>query len=741
MRRADRRIVRGVRAVVHRLGLDAPERFLAAALALATGAVVWYLATDLFAYHSVNDDEGVYLLQAAMLLDGQVFLYPGDLAGAVRPWFFVVDRGPGGAVRMYSKYAPVAPAVFALGRAVAGDYRVALAAVAAGNAALTYALASQAFDRRVGLVAVVALAGSPLFLLTSSVFLAYAPTTLFDLAFAVCYVRAARTGRLGYALAAGAAIGVAFFSRPYTALLFALPFVAHALAVLWRARRTGAFPSVLRRYAAIAVPGLAFVGVTLGYNALVTGDPLLFPYEAFAPNDGLGLGRREILGHEVNYTAGVALATTVAVVARLLGEWTAAGPVGTALAAVGLGLFALDLRGPPVRPSTSGMTDREVGLVLVGVFVSVIAGNFFFWGTYNGLLSGLFDLLGPYYHFDALVPLSAFAAAGAVRGLRALRRATADRLSPSAAHAVVLVVLLVGAPVVAAAERGALADPVAENRLRTENFEATYEPIERAEFDRALVFVPTPYGPWSAHPFQHLRNDPGFDGPVIYAQDRGPARDLATIDAVENRTLYRFTYRGGWTGAVTPVEPELRRLTVLRGERVEATTTVGAPEGMERAWVRVETASGYARYAVDDPGDAVTVRWTVGPEGARATNHPFVAGSGLASDGNGGAPAIRLPDGASEVDLVVTFADRAGGTLTYRQELTVEATDEGVRAVWPPETRVCALVTECGTEGTYVGPDGEYVDGVAVESDASATNASRAPSPRSPPRVPMDGKP
>ncbi|MFC7155086.1 glycosyltransferase family 39 protein [Halomarina halobia] len=721
MRRADRRAEEAVRAVARRLG--PPERLLAAALALATGAVVWYLAVDLFAYHSVNDDEGVYLLQAAMLLDGQVFLYPGDLAGAVRPWFFVVDRGPGGAIRMYSKYAPVAPAVFALGKAGAGDYRVALAAVAAGNAALTYALTAAAFDRRTGLVAVVALAGAPLFLVTSSVFLAYAPTTLFNLAFAVCYVRAARTGWLGYALVAGAAIGVAFLSRPYTALLFALPFVAHALAVLWRARRTGEFPSALRRYAAVAVPGLAFVGITLGYNALVTGDPLLFPYAAFGPRDGLGFGERALLGHGVDYTSRLALATTVAAVSRLLVEWTVAGPVGTVLAAVGLGLFALELRGRPIRASTSGMTDREVGVVLVGVFASVIAGNALFWGTYNGLLNGLIDLLGPYYHFDVLLPLSAFAAAGAVRGMRLLRRTATARLSPAAARAVVLVVLLVGAPVVVAAERGALADPVAENRLRTENLGTAYEPIERTAFARALVFVPTPYGAWSAHPFQHLRNDPGFDGPVIYAQDRGPARDLKTIDAAGDRALYRFTYRGRWTGAVTPVEPELRRLTVLRGERIEATTTVGAPEGMERAWVRVETESGYARYAVDDPGEAVTVEWTVGPRGARATSHPFAAGRGL--DSTGGEPAVRVPEGASEVDLTVTFADRAGGTLTYRQELTVEVTGEGVRAVWPPEARVCALVTECGTEGTYVGPDGEYVDGVAVETDARATNASR----------------
>nr|WP_233204180.1 glycosyltransferase family 39 protein [Halegenticoccus soli] len=735
MRRAARQLARRVALAARRRAAEAVragnrERLLAAAAALATGALVYVLAVDLFPYHSVNDDEAVYLNQAAMLLDGRLFLSPGDLGDAVRPWFFVADADPSGGLRLYPKYTPVAAAVFALGRALAGDYRVALGLVAAGNAALAYALTATAFDRRTGVVAVVALAGSPLFLMTSSVFLAYAPTTLFNLAFAVCYVRAARTGRVGDAALAGTAIGVAFFSRPYTALLFALPFAAHAAATLAAARRIGDLRPALRRYAAIAGPGFAFVGVTLGYNALVTGDPFLFPYEAFAPNDGLGLGRREILGYEVDYTAGLALATTVSVVEVLLSEWTVAAPIGTLLAALGVGGLLSDLRGGLPRPSPTGMTGDEVALALAGLFVSVVVGNFFFWGTHNGLLNGLFDLLGPFYHFDLVVPLSAFAAAGAVTLVRGLRAAAGRHLSPSAARAAVLVALLVAAPVVAVAEERALDDPASENRLRTENFARAYEPVERTEFDRALVFVPTPYGNWSAHPFQHLRNDPGFDGPVIYAQDRGPERDVKTVDAVGDRALYRYAYRGEWTGAVEPVEPVLRRLTVLRGERVEATTTVGAPAGSRTASVRIETAAGYARYRVDDVGDAMTVDWTVGPGGARVTNRAFAAGDGLAGDGGPAendeppSPPVAVPDGASEIDLAVTFVDGAGGTVTYRQELTVDVRDDRVRAIWPPETRVCALTTDCGTEGTYVGPGGDYVDGVSVETSARADGGS-----------------
>ena len=45
---------------------DAPERLLAVVLVAAVGGLVYALAIDLFAYHSVNDDEGVYLYQVEL---------------------------------------------------------------------------------------------------------------------------------------------------------------------------------------------------------------------------------------------------------------------------------------------------------------------------------------------------------------------------------------------------------------------------------------------------------------------------------------------------------------------------------------------------------------------------------------------------------------------------------------------------------------------------------------------------
>ncbi|WP_416839885.1 ArnT family glycosyltransferase [Haloferax sp. DFSO52] len=718
------------------------RRAVALVVSLLVGLVVTWVAVDLFPYHSVNDDEGVYLTQAAMLLEGKLFLYPGALSEAVRPWFFVVEETASapGDVQMYSKYAPVVPALFALGLAV-GLPNLVLGAVAAANAGLVYTLTADVFDRQTGAIAAGLLGLSPLFVFTSGAFLAYAPATMFNLAFAVCYVRAARRDSSGYAVVAGAFVGIAFFARPYTAVLFALPFIGHSLWALTNAWRAGTGWPVFRRYVAIALPGLAFVGLTLAYNAVVTGDPLTFPYIAFAPEDGIGFGRREILGYGIVFTPAIGVATTLDALRLLLTRWGPMGWAGTVAAAVGLGLTGLrwvrfktgrGLRGRDRRRyhglgargrASAELSDDALAAIFVGLFVSVFAGNAFFWGTHNGLRNGLINLLGPFYHFDALVPLVIFGAAGIVGVTRLLRRFAHGRFSASEARGVVFSVLLVSALVAGGITLDAAADPYDENHLRTENLAATYEPLIDAGFEdppltlsipgasgdssKALVFHPDPYGDWSAHPFQTMRNDPGFDGPVVYAIDDGAEQDFTVLDAT-NRTPYRFTYQGRWTGAVDPVEPELTRLDVLSGDRVDATTTLGRPAGSNTVSVRVETESGYARY--DAPiEDELVIDWSISADGVSVTNLPQAAGP----------EHLSVPSGASEVDLIVTYVGDYGETVTYRQTVAVERSGDEVRVIWPPETRVCRLTTDCGTEGEWVGPDGDYLPGVAVETDAT----------------------
>ncbi|MFD1515622.1 ArnT family glycosyltransferase [Halomarina rubra] len=685
------------------------SRLVLASLALLAGVVVFLTARALFPELSTNHDEGVYLQQSAMLLEGKLWLTT-DLPGAFRPWFFVEDG-----TRLYPKYAPMTALVFAPGVAL-GVPRLVLAVVAAGNVALVGLLAREAFEEWTGVLAAAFALATPFFALISATFLPYAPTTLLNLTFALCYLRSLRRldaghprASLAYALAGGVAVAFAFIARPFTAVLFALPFVGHALWTLGgRLRAAGVFATfrapVAARLLVVAAAGATGVALTLGYNAVVTGDALLFPYEAFAPLDGLGFGYRRMLHYDRVFTPALALNANLTLLWELATRWTVAAPLGTLLALVGLSTLR-DGREPDAL-----VADRTVRVLLAGVALTVAVGNVYFWGSLN-VLGGLSDptdgfmgSYGPFYHFDLLLPLSVFGAAGlrlaVTRGRSWL--SARPRLDARQVRVVAIVLVLVAVPVAVGAQVAALDGPVERHTESSGHYERALEPIRDHEFDRGVVFVPQAFGPWLNHPFQSLRNGGSLaSGEVLYAQDRDPAGDFAVVDAYSNRTLYRFTYRGEWGPGPRPVTPALQELTVREGTSHTVRTRVGAVGRLSS--VRVEAGGAVVARSPDTANDANThtVRWTV-----NGTHVSY------------GDAAIPL-DGPEEVSVLVTYVQEGGATLTYRQDVSVDATGESVRVVWPAETRVCRLTTDCGTEGTYLDGAGEYVGGVSVETRLS----------------------
>jgi hypothetical protein len=777
-------------------------------LAILGGIVVFVIATEVFPYHSSNDDEAVYLQQAAMLLEGQLRMTT-EFPEAFRPWFFVMEGN-----EIYSKYSPVPAVFFALGLAV-GVPRSALAAVAAVNVVLVSLITAEAFDQRTGVLAAAVLVATPFFLLSSSVFLPYPPTTLLNFTFALAYVRAIRRRSWRYAALAGTAIGLAFFARPYTAVLFAAPFLVHTCWRLYRtlrARGGGALAHEARRYAVIGVFGLAFVGVTLLYNRIMTGSALVFPYQEFASQDGLGFGYREILVYSREYTPQLALIANWQVVSEFATRWTVAAPIGTILAAIGVVVHArsagiaarvrgfagrvrfrarralltsgrnreLSLDGgvgersdeqpdalgresrarrsvrralrsarrrfgtdfeeasgdgsKSVRP---GLTDETVRTLLAGLFVSVIVGNIYFWGNLNVLAGvynpadGLLALYGPFYHFDLLLPLSAFGAFGLFVSVRWLRRSLDERLPAREARAVVLALLLVTVPIGAVAQANALDTPLARHTNNTDQFERAYEPIESTEFENALVFVPPIYGDWTNHPLQYLRNDPSLRGEVVYALKRSPGADFSVIENYENRTLYRYNFRGVWgTWNAQPVQPHLQRLRVKSGTDHRITTALGVPPASTVATVRIEAGipprKEIAQYTLSDrrldrlqrANESLRVEWILGSERAR-----IAAGRGLQR--TVGDETVPL-DRSQRVSFEVTFLQPGGGTVTYHYELAVSAQEGYVRVIWPPRIEVCRLTANCGRTETYIPGLEGYPTGVSVDTTIETRNRANA---------------
>lgn len=711
--------MRTVRALSARLPPGLRGALGPAAIAILAGTVVYVIAHTVFPYHSSNHDEAVYLMQASMLLEGRLELFAGELTEAFRPWFFVEDGD-----RLYPKYQPVPAAVIATAMAVFGDPRVALAAVAAGNTGLVYLLGRTVRSRAVGLVAAVIFAASPLALLSSAVFLPYAPTTFFNLVFIVAYLRSVRDRSHRYAALAGIAIGIAFFARPFTAVLVAVPFVIHAsyrIVSGYRHRST-----VMQRRSSLhgltALAGMGCVAIALAYNYRLTGDPLLFPYEAFAPLDGLGFGRRRILDRSLRYTPDLAVRANLHVLWYFATRWFTAGILGTLAALGGFGLCLIRWRDRGSSPERVRF-QRTAGRLLGGVVGSVALGNVLFWGNVNILATigdpsdGFISLMGPIYHFDLLPPFAVFAAVAVVAlGQVMVRyaRHSLDRYDRTTVLIGVVVVLLVTGGIAGVANASLLSTSIERNAAHTAKYETAYEPIDRMEFEDDLVFLPTPYGQWQHHPFQYLRNEPTFDGPVVYALEGDPARDFEVIDAYPDRSYHRYDYRGDWTSvADRHVTPTLEPLEVVRAETASMVTTVGVPAHVEHAVIRLEGGGGTASRDVVDPSDGpLSIEWFAGPDRA---------GQGTPEEG---APVELDSDG--ELVVTITLVQPDGSTLTYRQELTYRTDADHVELLWPPERYVCPLVTDCGPEGRYVPDEMEDLpDGVWMTTEIDRTDDGR----------------
>jgi hypothetical protein len=670
----------GWHARARRVRRLATPRLLAAGLAVLTGVFVFFLAHEVFPYHTSNHDEAVYLQQAAMLLEGQLTLDP-PVVEPFRPWFFVADGST-----LYPKYTPVPAAMFAAGKLL-GGYRVALGLVAAAVVWLTYATVAEAFDRSVGVVASALVFASPVFLVEASVFLPYVPTLAWNLLFAWAYLRTDRTGDRRLAALAGAAVGIAFFARPYTAVLFAAPFVAHALWTLWGFER-----SALTRQTITAGVGLAGVAVALGYNAVLTGSPTTFPYEAFAPLDGLGFGYHEIAGYSRVYDPALALRANARNLAQYVTNWSVAAPLGPLLALVGVGAVLARER-----------TRRDPRkLVLAGLAVSVPVGQLYFWGTLNllGDLSdptdGLISFLGPYYHLSLVVPTAAFGAYALVAGWRRLALSGAgerDRPHPGTVAALVVV----GAALLFLAA-SAVAAPLSANAEVTDRYERAYEPIEQRTFENALVFLPRPYGDWLNHPFQALRNDPGYDGDTVYALEK---QQFAVVDAFPDRSLYRYTYRGEWLPfAGEAVTPRVQTVRLVEGESVRLAVTADVPGFAESVSSRVSTAedSDATAAAIEEE-----LRLTVTMTDGRA-----VVDSPSFED-----PAVVGMDGRSTVEVRLFVATGGTGAFSYDLVVPVEARDGTVRAL-TPRLEVCRSPRLCGGEAAYV--PGHHREGVSLDA-------------------------
>jgi 4-amino-4-deoxy-L-arabinose transferase-like glycosyltransferase len=446
------------------------------------------------------EDEVAYLFQAQVFASGRAYVEaPFDASCFFAP--FIVDHEG----RRFGKYPPGWPALLATGVALEQAWWV-NAAGAALTIALVYRLGRDMHSPLVGCLASALAVSSPFVLLLSGSLMSHTWSLVFVTAFLCFYYRAWIAESELYALGSGAALGMAFAIRPFTAIAIGLPAAAE---LGWRLVRR-------REWRVAWFVALGFVPLALSVpvaQAVWTGDPLGSPYQLVWPYDRIGFGPGT--GPEPGgNTFWLGLSGSLAALGHLANHLL--GWPTQSLTFVVLGLL--------FRPRKRG----DVFLALTAL--CLVFAYALYW------TSG--DVFGPRYAYESSSALLVLSAAGIVRVGRWMRRR--GRLWMLVTGLLLLVAINVGhyMPRQFSAYKG-LYGITSEPR----------EVVRSAGLRDALVIVKEERGWWDYATLFAL-NEPTLDGDTVYASDCGtkneellaryPGRsvyvfDAATLTLVPNR--------------------------------------------------------------------------------------------------------------------------------------------------------------------------------------------------------------
>jgi len=493
-------------------------------------------------------DEGVYVLQAHMFLDGLVSL-PVDRYGEFfRPWLSGQHDG-----RIFTVYQPGMPAFIAGSLLVFRSAHVGIALLAALEIPAAYGFTVELLDdRRIAITACAFLAVTPMFLLHSALVLSYLLSLLGLTAGGWALLRATRTHRGRDVVLGGLLLGVTLLTRPFDAALFGVPVLVF---VGYRMRRDG----LARHLAAPLGVGLApAVVITLWYNWKATGAPLDFPNNTADPLNTFGFGARNIMVGQPTFDYNVSLAWH-ALTANLhaVPSWLFGGMVMVALALYGV----VTLRHRVAE-----------AVLLVALSLAFPVGYFFWWATALSS-SGATNGLGPHYYIPSILPVLVLGAVGFTRLLQ-------GRSWLLTVAAVAVLVAVTG---------WAVPDKISVNDNVTKSFERLHGAIPSGLND-ALVFVHTT-SPYLVGSYPFLQTDPDLQGKVVYAGERGML-DFDLIRQMRGRRAYMLAveYEPGDqlfapTGGLTPIE-------AVSGRRLDVTLRPLEPAPAAGTYVRAYLAVG-----------------------------------------------------------------------------------------------------------------------------------------------------
>ena len=458
-------------------------------LAIAISIVVRH---SVFPAFSWNRDEPIYLWQSDLLRAGQLFSPDGGTPGFLQPWL-TGHSGQG----FFSQYTPGWPLVLALTGAIFGTPDVAIALATALAVVGVYVLAREVTRRHdVALVAAAITTLSPVLVIQSGMYLGYLFSLGLGCLFGAAMLAGVRRARPVLLVAAGLLLGAIFLTRPFDAVLWAIPFTGFVVVTHRDQVRT-----VVRTGLWTAVGFAPLVAVQLLYNRKITGSFASFPITAADPLDKFLFGVR-----------------------RIMPKWTPVDfTVARAFRGTGRNLFYLpqfllgSFLGVVVAAAGAWIGRRRSSTWLLVALGTVFPlGYFLFWGIY---LSGAkVSLSGPLYYVPLFAPLSILMAVALVE-LWQRRRAATLVLGTA--------LVLISVPY--------LVDKLDANHSISQD-QARWRDSASGIRPRALLFV-EPSGPYLVQLNPFSTNGTDLDGHLLYAVDRGPG-NLRMIAAHPDRAPY-----------------------------------------------------------------------------------------------------------------------------------------------------------------------------------------------------------
>lgn len=349
-------------------------------------AVAVVLALTVFRHGSIDNDDGVYLLQARALLHGRLTVPMPVNAEASQPWFFAITSHG-----YVSKYLPLVAGLYAIGLGLFGSVVPVLGVLAFVLPLCVWALAREVeLSRRRAVLATAIVGLSPAVLVQGGLVLSYLPFLVLLTIGWLLLLRVSRTRSVTYAGLFGLVFSVAVSFRQLDPVLLLGP---AALWVAWRLR----WRPLVRPLVSAVAGALPVTVLVLAYDAHVTGSALKLPFGLLSPNDKPGFGVRQLVPEDPRRHFGI--------VQGLYGglETFLHEPLGWALGFVVVVPLALW----NLRRGGAATTPVRVLSASAAVFVLVYLA---FWGPWNAavLWGGPRDV-GPFYALPILVPL-AFAA-------------------------------------------------------------------------------------------------------------------------------------------------------------------------------------------------------------------------------------------------------------------------------------------------------------------------------------------